>query len=168
LAADEKKLVLPKYLNFATFSKDLLAACDFVSQTGEEKATYCYAMLILKVSALACSMFLKIQLHLRRFKCLECRSLISTPSYTRIRVTHSQWRSEWEADHSLYLVQNSMIHSSLPPFLPVSSWRGFWSMWIYKYHNIGHYPWSCLVFKIRTFRRPDSVSVLKWNLLRWA
>jgi aromatic-L-amino-acid decarboxylase len=32
------------------------------------------------------------------------------------------------------------------------------------YHNSGHYPSPCLLFKNTTFRRLDSVSVFRWNL----
>jgi hypothetical protein len=36
----------------------------------------------------------------------------------------------------------------------------------YNYHNSGHYLSSFLLFK-RTFRRLISISVCRWNLLRW-
>jgi hypothetical protein len=36
---------------------------------------------------------------------------------------------------------------------------------MYNYHNSGYYQSSCLLFKNTTFRRQDSVSVFRWNLL---
>jgi hypothetical protein len=34
----------------------------------------------------------------------------------------------------------------------------------YDYHNSGHYPFSCLLFKHTAFHRLDLVSVFRWNL----
>jgi hypothetical protein len=38
----------------------------------------------------------------------------------------------------------------------------------HKYHNFGHYPLSCFLFRNTAFHRLDSFSVFRWNLLRWA